>query len=295
MTFSMTAIVVHYGPVEPTVAVANAATEYSTSVVVVANDRHPRPDGLASAVEWLIPERNLGYGGAANHACKHGIDEVVVLLNNDIVLDADTVSACLEEFNDPSVGVVGPVLRYGDGSLQSGAAQLSRVMGLARVRHDPGPTVVDCDWVTGAVLFTRRSILTELQMDGSYFLGREDTDYCFRARYEGWRVRCVGEHSATHHGSLVMGASMWSYYATRNSAWFADAYFGRLRGGLLRLWLVVLLVRVFAADILKRHALAHSHLAAMGIIHSLRPKPSLQEGPWLCEPVPQKGKTHGLS
>ena len=289
MTPTLSAVVVHYGPVEPTVRVANAATAYATSVLVVANDRQPRPEGLASSVEWVIPERNLGYGGAANHACEHGVDEVVVLLNNDIVLDAATVSACVGEFDDPSVGVVGPVLRHEDGSLQSGAARLSRVMGLAQVHRDPGPTVVDCDWVTGAVLFTRRSILTELPMDGSYFLGREDTDYCFRVRSHGWRVRCVGTDSAIHHGSAVIGGSMWSYYAARNSAWFADAYFGRLRGALLRLWLVVLVLRVVAADILKRHTLTHSRLAALGIIHSFRPKPSITEGPWVCEPVPQRG------
>lgn len=295
MTPTLTAVIVHYGPVEPTLAVANAATRYSTNVLVVANDRQARPPGLADSVEWLVPDRNLGYGDAANFAAAHGVDELVVLLNNDIVLDAQTVAACIEEFYSPSVGVVGPVLRHEDGSLQSGAAQLSRVMGLAQVRRDPGAVVVDCDWVTGAVLFTRRSILTDLRMDGSYFLGREDTDFCFRARAAGWRVRCVGTRSAIHHGSTVIGGALWSYYAARNSAWFADDYLGRVRGTLLRLWLVLLLVRVMAADVLKRHDLTHSRLVALGIVHSLKRKPHISQGPWLSEPVPLRGLSHGLS
>lgn len=292
---NLTSVVVHYGAVEPTVSVANAAVAYSTRVLVVANDGRTRPPALATAADWIVPTRNLGFGEAANLAISHAVDGLVVLLNNDIILDASTVAACVEEFKDSSVGVVGPVLRHSDGSLQSGAAQLSRVMGLAQARRDPGPAVVDCDWVTGAVLFTRLSVLKDLRMDGSYFLGREDTDFCFRARAAGYRVRCVGTTSAVHHGSQVIGGALWSYYSSRNAAWFADAYFGRGRGALVRLWLAALLGRVLMADLLKRHSFVHSRMAALGIAHSLKPKPSITQGPWRCEPVPQKGHRRGRS
>lgn len=288
MTLTLAAIVIHFGAAVPTIRVANCAVAYADRVLVIANDLTPRPSGLASSVDWVIPPRNLGYAFAATYALPKITEDVAVLLNNDIVLSRETVTACLAEFEEEGVAVVGPVLRHVDGSLQSGAAHLTRVLGAPRTLIDPGPTSVDCDWVTGAILFTSVSVLVALGMDGGYFLGREDVDYCWRVREAGLRVRCVGGVPAVHQGAGVLTGARWSYYYVRNSAWFADEHLGRGRGILVRAWLAVLLGRVLLADILKGRSLLRSRLHARGLRDSLRRKPPLGQPPWACEPVPSR-------
>ena len=192
MSPDLTSVVVHYGPPEPTVLVANAAVSYSTSVVVVANDLSARPTDLDSRVVWLVPPRNLGFGDGFTWGARHQPAEILLALNNDVAVGEDCVRACVQAFSDKGIGVVGPVLHYEDGSLQSGAGAISPVLCAPTCSKDPGIGGSDCVWVTGAVMFVRASTLYSVGMDGSYFLGCEDADFCIRARSQGWRVRCVG-------------------------------------------------------------------------------------------------------
>ena len=74
---------------------------------------------------------------------------------------------------------------------------------------DPGAATVDCAWVTGAVMFVRREVAETVGMDGSFFLGGEDADFCVRARRQGWRVQCCGVAPAIHHRSrVIVGPTM---------------------------------------------------------------------------------------
>lgn len=284
-----TAVVVHYGPDGPTRMLANSLIRECSSlvgeVVVVANDGLARPADLDPQVQWLVPERNLGYGDAFNFAIAGRIAAVYVLLNTDIVMPRATFDLCVSMFDDPSVGVVGPVLRRGDGSLQSGAATLSRWLRRPQVLIDPGPVSVDCTWVTGAAMFLSADVANDVGMDGSYFLGDEDADLCVRARRAGWRVVCCGRYPAQHAGSLVIRGPRWTYYATRNRVWFTRANFG-LHVAIVN-WLGALLVlpRIAMADILVRRDMTSSRLAILGLRHAFRPKPDRLDGSLAEEPL----------
>lgn len=286
MSPELTSVVVHYGPPEATVLVANSAVTYSTSVVVVANDLSPRPTDLDSRVVWLIPPRNLGYGEGFTWGATHQPAKILLALNNDVVVGEDCVRACVQAFSDKGIGVVGPVLRYEDGSLQSGAGAISPVLCAPMCSSDPGIGGSDCVWVTGAVMFVRASTLYSVGMDGSYFLGCEDADFCIRARSQGWRVRCVGSSPAIHFLSGVISGPRWNYYATRNHVWFVRARYGRTRALVVWMWSAVLLPRVVLGDLVKRRDMTSSRLVVLGLRHALRPKPSAAEGPWRDEPIP---------
>src|SRR5450631_1547188 len=282
----LTSVIVHYGTREPTIRVANSALMYSTSVVVVANDRSPRPTKLDSRIAWLVPSRNLGYGDGFTWGARHRPAEILLALNNDVIVREDSVRACVNAFSDEAIGVVGPVLYYEDGSLQSGAGALSPVIRASRPKNDPGIEGSDCIWVTGAVMFVRASTLYSVGMDGSYFLGQEDADFCIRARSQGWRIHCVGSAPAIHFGSQVISGPRWSYYATRNHVWFVRSRYGRARALAAWLWQFGLLPRVVFADLVKRHDITSSRLMVLGLRHALRPKPSAADGPWKDEPMP---------
>jgi N-acetylglucosaminyl-diphospho-decaprenol L-rhamnosyltransferase len=285
LPYDLTSVVVHYGSVEPTLRVASSALKYSTSVVVVANDLSPRPSNLDSRVIWLIPTKNLGFGDGFTWGARHRPAKILLALNNDVIVGEDSVQACIKAFSDELIGVAGPVLHYEDGSLQSGAG-ISPVICASRATTDPGIGVMDCVWVTGAVMFVRASTLNRVGIDGSYFLGYEDIDFCMRARSHGWRILCVGSAPATHFGSRVISGPRWSYYAPRNRVWFFRSQYGRNRARAAWIWQACLLPRVILADLLKRRDMTSSRLMLLGLRHALRPKPSAAEGPWKDEPMP---------
>jgi N-acetylglucosaminyl-diphospho-decaprenol L-rhamnosyltransferase len=287
-----TGVVVHYGPTEPTLRLLAALRSVDVDLVVVANDLRPRPSGVDDDVEWLVPSRNLGYGEAFMLAARSLRAPAYVVLNTDIELSRETFDRCLEAlFSAPDVGIAGPVLRHEDGSLQSGAARLSRWRRAPRVLVEPGPRTVACDWVTGAVMFVRREVVAAVGMDGSFFLGAEDADLCVRARRAGWRVVCCGDAPAVHHGSKVITGPRWTYYSMRNRVWFARANFGMVAAVLNWLAGAAVLPRVVLADVLKRRDLTSCRLGVMALAHSWWRKPTAQEGPRPDEPIPNRVMT----
>ncbi|PZS30466.1 MAG: glycosyl transferase [Pseudonocardiales bacterium] len=278
-------VIVHYGDQGPTTELANSMVSFDADIRVIANDLTPRPAGLADAISWHIPKRNLGYGDAFNLAIATESRPAYVLLNTDLEMPRVTFDRCLDELKRPGVGIVGPVLRFPDGSLQSGAARLTRWRKGPRPDVDPGPRTVDCTWVTGAAMFVRGEVAHGVGMDGSYFLGGEDADLCVRAALVGWRTVCVGQCSAVHLQSQVISGSRWYYYSARNHVWWARTNFGTATAALNWLHALVILPRVLAADILVRRNLTSTRLSLLGLRHALRPKPDRAQGSLPDEPL----------
>ena len=72
-----------------------------------------------------------------------------------------------------------------------------------------GPTRVD--WLAGASLMMRRSVLDEIGLfDEGFFLYYEETDLCHRALRAGWPTVYVPDSRVTHIGSVSTGMKTWS-------------------------------------------------------------------------------------
>lgn len=283
---SVTAVIVHYGPTEPTVDLVRRIDGYPDEIVVIANDGAPRPPDLPTAVDWIVAERNLGYGAAFTAAVRGRSTDAYLLLNNDIVLSHAAYRRCLDVLvSAPDTGIVAPVLRYADGTLQSGAARLSRWRRAPLVLVEPGPAPVECEWVTGAVMFIRREVAETIGMDGSFFLGAEDVDLCVRARRNGWRVVCCGDAPAVHHRSQVITGPRWTYYSIRNRVWLARANFGPV--SVVLSWLAGLLAlpRLAVGDALLRKDFSVSRLGMLALAHAWMRKPARADGPRPDEPL----------
>ncbi|WP_374210739.1 glycosyltransferase [Dietzia sp. Die43] len=281
------AVLVHYGPTGPTVKVALEAAEWAAEVFVVANDLSDRPADLPALVNWIIPERNLGFGGAFNLGASHGKSELVAVLNNDIELAMEAIESCIREFEkDTAVAVAGPVLYYPNGAVQSSAGVFSWLTGWPVARR-PAPTrAIDCDWLTGAVMVVRRSYWAVCPMDETYFLGCEDADYCVRARRLGCRVVAVPVTGAIHYTATVISGPRWHYYYARNHLWFSRANSPVLKHFFLVVLLLLRTCRVSVADLLRRRGFLRSKSMLIGVWDGFRPKPEYGNGPLADEPVP---------
>jgi N-acetylglucosaminyl-diphospho-decaprenol L-rhamnosyltransferase len=184
----------------------------------VAQLRRARPD-----VRVLDAGENLGYAAAANRGIAATHAPVVAVCNSDLEVHPGMAAAMLVRFDrEPDLAAVGPVLRNPDGSqypsaravpaptVAAGHALLGRIAPRNRFTRryrqlDVDPTVPrDVDWVSGAMLFLRRSALASVGgWDERYFMYMEDIDLCWRLRRLGWRIAYEPGGSAMH----VQGAS----------------------------------------------------------------------------------------
>lgn len=276
-------VFVHYGSLTPTVEAVRSVMSAVHRVIVVSNDGTSRPPGLPETVQWIIAPRNMGFGAAVNIAAEHVTAAKAFILNTDLYISPETVAACARAIDLPTVAVVGPRLNYGDGRLQSGP-------GHDGTRRAPpttgaGTGTLECDWVTGAALMTSAATLRRIKFDGSYFLGYEDYDYCVRVRRAGGKVLWLGESIALHASGGVIGPVLWHYYATRNAIWYARAAMPSGTTAWRYARALALLARVVAADCLKRRNFERTIVTFRGLRDSRKGKPTMEEGPWLTEPI----------
>ena len=196
-------------------------------VVVVDNGSD---DGSVAAlraafpdVEVVDPGRNVGYAGAANRGIAATSAPYVAISNADLVVAPGTAAALVGRLEaEPDLAAVGPALLNPDGSQYPSArahasnvdavghAVLGRVLPRNRFTRRYRQLDAawdqprDVDWISGALLFQRRSAIDSVGgWDEQYFMYMEDLDLCWRLRRIGWRVAYEPAGRATH----VQGAS----------------------------------------------------------------------------------------
>jgi GT2 family glycosyltransferase len=197
-------------------------------VIVVDNDSG---DGSVEMVAAEFPEvtliangDNSGFGSANNQALPLCTGRYVLLLNPDTVILGGAVGRLLEHMDaHPDVAVMGCRLLNGDHSLQrwTGGA-FPRAWNVANhylfldrllprslrppplyLDHD-APQDIDVDWVSGACMILRTSMLEGRLFDTAFFMYGEDMELCHRMKLAGHRVLYSPVASIIHY----QGASM---------------------------------------------------------------------------------------
>jgi N-acetylglucosaminyl-diphospho-decaprenol L-rhamnosyltransferase len=218
------------------------------SVTVVDN---ASPDGSLETIADLPVKaiqsgRNGGFGFGCNIGLGAGEAPLVLFLNPDARLAPGALQAMEAVLDhEPGVALVGPKLYDGDGSLMpsqrhfprvssvwSHALFLHRLFPRARWADEVDRRWEDYehpnepDWVSGACMLARRSVLEQLGgFDDGFFLYCEDTDLCARLRQAGHRVRFepsavahhVGGHSAPRSGLWPILAESRVRYARKHA------------------------------------------------------------------------------
>jgi N-acetylglucosaminyl-diphospho-decaprenol L-rhamnosyltransferase len=273
----------------------------SGEVIVVDNASNDgSPEMVGSRFPWvrlIACSENLGFAGGNNRAISLSRGRYVLFLNPDTVVLGDAVAAlvaCMAAH--PEIGVLGPELRYGDGSPQSSRRRFPTfLMALfestplgwhwpanrwARRYHMddiPLPAagsgeIQRVDWVIGAVLLTRREILDQIGgFDEGYFMYSEELDWCRRAVDAGWQVAYFPEAQVVH----FEGKSSEQFVAARHIRFQTSKvrYFRKFRGALaadvLRVAVLVMFSIEWALEAVKwlagsRRPLRQERIAAYG-------------------------------
>lgn len=182
---------------------------------------------------FLRLDENRGYAGGNNKGIRFAIErygaDFVWILNNDTVIDRLALDAMLSvATQDSAIGMVGPkVLRYDrpDTIQVVGGGRMLPYLGyesqLGRGQRN-GPRFSKSgtmDHLIGASLLVRAQAVRDVgDMDESYFLYREETDWCVRMRRNGWKMWCCANATVWHKEGKSLGfkSVLHDYYSVRN-------------------------------------------------------------------------------
>lgn len=221
-----------------------ASVECLRSVLQASPDAMPilvdngSPEDATAECRRLLPgvrvlrlSENRGYAGGCNAGAEAAIADgagYLLLLNNDTVLEADTIPALLRAHERHPDTILAPKIVYADapevvwsaGGRVWGALLENEHVGKGddtSLHTRPGPV----DWASGCALFLSVDTYRRLgPMDERYFLYLEDVDWCLRGRRAGIATWFVPEAVVRHQVSRTLRSERWSphvrYYAYRN-------------------------------------------------------------------------------
>ena len=219
-------------------SIANQQFDGRLEVVVVCNGL---PDD-SHAIRQISPEATVivnrerkGFAENHNAALASSGADFVLVLNPDVELQPTCIADMIAAMNrHQGAGMIGPLLRYPDGSAQPSARRFPRLMGTlvrrtplrrlagARLRHSrhylPDPTVDRAvDWLLGACLLARMSAWRSIGGFDPGFrpLYIEDIDLAWRMWSAGWEVwqtpgaEAIHEHQAATDKVFFDHRTLW--------------------------------------------------------------------------------------
>jgi GT2 family glycosyltransferase len=163
-------------------------------------------------LKMIYNRANLGFGPAINRADRQCVGELLLILNPDCLLQADTLPRLLAIVHgEKGAGLVGAVVCDAQGRPDPASYRrdplLSRALNTLFGRkgagvHIDGPmpdAAVDAEAVSGALMLVSRRVFDQLGgFDEGYFLHCEDLDLCRRVRDAGYRVLLAGDVRVLH-------------------------------------------------------------------------------------------------
>jgi GT2 family glycosyltransferase len=186
--------------------------------------------------------KNLGYAGGNNVGIRYAIEalhaQYVWILNNDTVVDRHAITHFARAFElRPDAAVLGSrLMRYdapetiqalGGGTLDPRLARDTQ-HGRGRRSHEKLNEPLDLEHVIGASMFIRRDAIEDVGLlDESYFLYREETDWCLEMRKNGWNLMYCPESVVWHKEGHSVGfkSSLHDYYAVRNMLYLVQKHY----------------------------------------------------------------------
>lgn len=217
-------------------AIARAKHDLGLEIVLIENgvaldDREcamPDAGGASIALRRIHNAENRGVAPGRNQGLEAARGRYLMLLDADTRVSPDALED-LVRFMDanPRTGLAGPRLQDAQGNLQLTCRKLPTV-GSKLLRRIPvrwaqnalademlagydHASPREVDYVIGACQIIRRAAYETVgALDGRFFYGPEDVDYCIRIWQGGWRVMYVPQAVVTHAEQRVTQRQVFS-------------------------------------------------------------------------------------
>ncbi|HEU4971979.1 MAG TPA: glycosyltransferase family 2 protein [Gaiellaceae bacterium] len=233
----VSAVVVSHGHAAELARSLPALMQQVDETVVIANLPGSVPE-LPAEVRVLENPRPLSLAANVNLGTAATSGEYVLNVNPDAIVEPGAVTALMAFADEhPRCGIAGPQLRWPDGSWQPSRRRFPTVRGtivrrtpLRRLRP-PYETQrehyelaerpiepVQADWMLGAFLLMRRTMLDEIDgWDPGFRHYCEDIDLCYRAAEAGWERWYVPQAVVAHAYAAVIDRR----FLSRHTLWHA--------------------------------------------------------------------------
>lgn len=263
----------------------------SLEIIVVDNASSDGSATMTAAefphVRLIANTGNRGFTGGNNQGLALARGRYIFFLNPDTEVIGEALATMIAYLDaHPEVGVIGPQLRYGDGSPQSSRRRFPTLWSAlfestplawhwpnnpwARwyrmedqatagsrsqrpATGEPGNLGQgahlgqEVDWLVGAALMTRRTVLEQVGgFDEGYFMYSEELDWCRRVKEAGWRIVYLPTAQIVHHE----GKSSEQVVAARHIRFQTSKvrYFRKFHGPLAAQILRVFILVAFAVE-----------------------------------------------
>ena len=187
------------------------------------------------SVEIIVNTENEGFAKGYNTALKQVTADYFVLLNSDVEVTPgwiEPIVALMEK--DKAIGACQPKLldeknknyfEYAGacgGWIDTFGYPFARGRVLEKMEKDNGQydTAIPCFWASGAAMFVRANLFTDLGgLDEYFFAHQEEIDLCWRMQKAGYKI-FVEPASVVYHvggGTLPKGNTTKTYLNFRNN------------------------------------------------------------------------------
>ncbi len=171
-------------------------------IIIVNNDKKQDIYQLPldfSRIKVVNQKENLGFGAGVNQGVTKAKGNLLFLLNPDTEIIKIRVRDVFREFKkNPKIGIIGgKIVNRKNKNKKWSAGQEMSLFNL--VKNNVGLNIgkkiwnskekIDCDWVTGTMLFIEKKLFQQLGgFDENFFMYFEDMDLCKRVRLKGKKV-----------------------------------------------------------------------------------------------------------
>jgi GT2 family glycosyltransferase len=199
-------------------------------------------DKVDAPLIFIRTGANLGYAGGNNVGIRFATEQLkadyVWLLNNDTIVERQALSRLTDAMAMRSdVAVLGSrLMQYsspntiqalGGGRLHPRFGRETQV-GRGCTEHDEIDRAIELEHVVGASMFVRVDAVREAGLfDESYFLYREETDWCIELRKCGWKLFYCPDSIVWHKEGRSVGhkSPLHDYYAVRNMLFLIQKHY----------------------------------------------------------------------
>ena len=174
---------------------------------------------------------NHGFAEGNNIGIRFALDyldpDYILLLNNDTVVDVNFLDGMVKlAETDEKIGILGPKVYYYDkpdvinsaGVKMNWRLGVGNNIGIKEVDNGQFEDILELDSLIGACLLIKSSVFKKIGlMDGKFFLLLEETDFCFRARINDFKIIFFPKSKIYHKEGFSGKLNPESlYYRSRN-------------------------------------------------------------------------------
>lgn len=198
-------------------------SDYSDLNVVFVDNNSK--DGSLEFSKKLFPkfhfiknESNFGFSTGNNVGIRFALEKMadyVFLLNNDAILEKDTLSKLIELAENSKAGIFSPIIFNGNGNIWFSGGKIiwTKMRAIHTIKKPDKKNAYATQYVTGCAMLIKKEVFKKIGLlSEDYFLYYEDADFCLQAKKEGFDSMVASEAKIVHYEKSELDLSNKIYW-----------------------------------------------------------------------------------